>query len=91
MKVVETFILEVGDIFEGNGNGGGYLTPLAGTSYDKILVQSKSFIKVVGLDSVLGNVHISGNGSYSVFDVDEIIDHIKRRNIVYLGNLNGRS
>lgn len=90
MKVVETYTLEVGDIFEGKGEGG-YLTPIAGTSYDKILVQAKSFIKVIGLDSVLGNVHISGNGSDSIFDVDGIIDHIKRRNIVYLGNLNGRS
>lgn len=90
MRIIKTYMLDVGDIFEGNG-GGGYLTPIEGGEHEPVLVCSHSFVHVEGYDPVTRTVEICGDGKCSIFHLDHIADHISRGNLVYVGNINGRS
>lgn len=80
MKVIEQYIFEVGDLFNGAGVNGGYLVP----NTSEMLVNQNSYVYVIEIG--LNSVYLSGGGIRYDFTPEQLTDHLKRGNLVYIGN-----
>lgn len=80
MKIVEQYAFEVGDVLTGRGDGG-WLVP----SHRSLLAAADHylFVKEVGINAV----YLCGGGDAYNFAPEELTDHIKRGNLIYLGNV----
>ena len=80
MKIVEQYVFEVGDVLSGKGKGG-WLVPS-----QQILLAAADhylFVKEVGINAV----YLCGEGNSYNFTPEELTAHIKRGNLIYLGNV----
>ena len=80
MKIVEQYVFEVGDVLTGRGDGGwlapSHLSRLAAADH-------YLFVKEVGINAV----YLCGVGYAYNFSPEELTDHIKKDNLIYLGNV----
>lgn len=81
MKVIEQYIFEVGDLFNGKCVDGGYLVP----NTREMLVNQNSYVYVIEIG--LNSVYLSGGGLRHDFTPEQLTDHLKRGNLVYIGNV----
>lgn len=80
MKIVEQYVFEVGDVFTGKGDGG-WLGP---TKRNLLAAEGHYlFVKEVGINAV----YLCGGGDAYNFALEELTDHIKWGNLIYLGNV----
>ncbi len=88
MKVVQNYVLEVGDIFEGNGVGVDIPTSqVPGYLVSNMLISSNRYIMVDSLTDADGLVTICGEGRVECFDLETIEQHIRCGNLMYVGNV----
>ncbi|HBT0444730.1 hypothetical protein EPNKCIFM_00117 [Klebsiella phage KP13-16] len=80
MKIVEQYVFEVGDVFTGKGDGC-WLVP----NQRRLLSAPDHylFVKEVGINAV----YLCGVGYAYNFSPEELTDHIKKDNLIYLGNV----
>lgn len=80
MKIVEQYVFEVGDVFTGKGDGG-WLVPS-----QRILLAAEGhyfFVK----ETAICAVYLYGEGNAYNFAPEELTDHLKKGNLIYLGNV----
>lgn len=80
MKIVEQYVFEVGDVFTGKGDGV-LLAP-----NQQILRAGENHYLFVK-DTGLGSVYLCGEGNSYIFAPEELTDHLKKGNLIYLGNV----